>query len=129
HQIGGAGEEHPALLFGGLDAEGDRQMRLAGPDRAGEDQILPRGHPLPPRGRLARWFFPAPMGPAKIRFSGAVTHSPRASVWIWVALTPSAAGKSNVSRVFTSGKRASWSRWRLPDSCRESCSALRTSCR
>ena len=37
---------------------------------------------------------PVPIGPAKIRFSGAVTHSPRASVWICVALTPSAVVKS-----------------------------------
>ena len=64
-----------------------------------------------------------PIGPAKIRFSGAMTHSPRASVWICVALTLSAAVKSNVSRVFTSGKRASRSRWRITDSCREACSA------
>ena len=64
-----------------------------------------------------------PIGPAKIRFSGAVTHSPRASVWICVALTPSAAAKSKVSSVFTSGKRASRSRWRITDSCRDACSA------
>lgn len=31
---------------------------------------------------------PVPIGPARIRFSGAVTHSPRACVWICVALTP-----------------------------------------
>ena len=47
---------------------------------------------------IAKCVLPVPMGPAKIRFSGAVTHSPRASVWTWVALTPSAAAKSNVSR-------------------------------
>ena len=70
-----------------------------------------------------------PIGPAKIRFSGAVTHAPRARVWICVALTPSAVVKSKVSSVFTSGKRASWSRWRITDSCREACSALRTSCK
>ena len=78
---------------------------------------------------IARCVLPVPIGPAKIRFSGAVTHSPRASVWICVALTPSAAVKSKVSSVFTSGKRASRSRWRMTDSCREACSALRTSCR
>ena len=47
---------------------------------------------------------PVPMGPAKIRFSGAVTHSPRASVWICVALTPSAVVKSKVSRGLHLGK-------------------------
>ena len=72
---------------------------------------------------IARCVLPVPIGPAKIRFSGAVTHSPRASVWIWVALTPSAAAKSKVSSVFTSGKRASRSRWRITDSCRDACSA------
>jgi hypothetical protein len=30
---------------------------------------------------MARWVLPVPIGPAKIRLSGAVTHSPRASVW------------------------------------------------
>jgi hypothetical protein len=60
---------------------------------------------------------------------GAVTHSPRASVWICVALTPSAAVKSNVSSVLTSGKRASRSRWRITDSCRDACSAVSTSWR
>ena len=37
HEVGGPGKEHPALLLGGLDAQGDR---LARADRAGEDQIL-----------------------------------------------------------------------------------------
>jgi hypothetical protein len=46
HQIGGAGEEHPALPLRRFHAERDRQMRLAGPNRAGEDQILGRGDPL-----------------------------------------------------------------------------------
>ena len=39
-QIGGAREEHAPFLFRRFDAERDRQMRLAGADRAGEDQIL-----------------------------------------------------------------------------------------
>ena len=46
HQIGRAGEEHAPFLLGGFDAERDRQVRLARADRAGEDQILRRRHPL-----------------------------------------------------------------------------------
>ena len=48
HQVSGAREEHPALLPRGLDAQRDGEMRLAGPDRAGQDQILGRGDPLAP---------------------------------------------------------------------------------
>jgi hypothetical protein len=100
HGIGRPREQHPTLLFGGFDAERDR-----------------------------KWVLPVPIGPARIRFSGAVTHSPRASVWICVALRPSAIWKSKVSRVLVSGKRASRRRCRMTDSCRQVCSALSTSCR
>jgi hypothetical protein len=85
-EIGRTREEHPAFLLRGFHAERDGQVR-----------------------------FPVPIGPARMRFSGAVTHSPRASVCTSVALRPSAAAKSKVSSVFTSGKRASSSRWRITD--------------
>ena len=52
HEVGRAGEEHAAFLFRRFDAERDRQVRLAGPDRAGEDQILRRGDPLAARERV-----------------------------------------------------------------------------
>ena len=99
HQIGGTRKQHPPLLLGGLDAERNRQVRLAGLNRAGEDQILWRRDPLAARERVD------------------------------LRRTPSAAVKSKVSRVFTSEKRASWSRCRITDSCREACSALKASCR
>ena len=51
-EIGRAREEHAAFLLGRFDAERDRQMRLAGADRAGEDQILGRGDPLAARQRV-----------------------------------------------------------------------------
>ena len=52
HEIGRAGEEHAAFLLRRFDAERDREMRLAGADRAGEDQILGRGDPLAARERV-----------------------------------------------------------------------------
>ena len=67
HEVRGPREEDAALLRRGFDAKRDRQMRLPGPE-----------------------------GPARIRFSGAVTHSPRASVWICVV---EALGRRKVKRV------------------------------
>ena len=52
HEIGRAGEEHAAFLLRRFDAERDRQVRLAGADRAGEDQILRRRDPLAARERV-----------------------------------------------------------------------------
>ena len=52
HEIGRPREEHAPFLLRRFDAERDRQMRLAGPDRAGEDQILGRGDPLAARQRV-----------------------------------------------------------------------------
>ncbi len=52
HQIGGAREEHAPFLFRRFDAERDRQVRLPGADRAGEDQILRRRDPLAARQRV-----------------------------------------------------------------------------
>jgi len=52
HQVGGAGEEHAAFLFGRFHAERDRQVRLAGPDRTGQDQILGRCDPFAPCERV-----------------------------------------------------------------------------
>ena len=101
HQIGRSGKQDAAFLFRRLHAERNRQMRFAGADRPGEESDSP----------------------------GAVTQSPLARAWICVALTPSAAAKSNVSSVLTSGKRASRKRWRMTDSCRDASSALRTSCK
>ena len=51
-EIGGAGKQHAAFLFRRLDAERDRQVRFAGADRTGEDEILRRGHPLAARQRV-----------------------------------------------------------------------------
>ena len=52
HEIGRAGEEHAAFLLRRFDAERDREVRFAGADRAGEDQILRRGDPLAARERV-----------------------------------------------------------------------------
>ena len=52
HEIGRPGEEHASFLLRRFHAERDREMRLAGPDRAGEDQILGRGDPLAARERV-----------------------------------------------------------------------------
>ena len=46
--------------------------------------LFRRFHP----SAMARCVLPVPIGPAKIRFSGAVTYAARASVWICVALMP-----------------------------------------
>ena len=51
-QIGGAREEHAPFLFRRFDAERDREVGLAGADRAGEDQILRRRDPLAARQRV-----------------------------------------------------------------------------
>jgi hypothetical protein len=45
-EIGRPCEEHLTLLLRRLDAESERQMRLAGPDRPRQDQILRLCHPL-----------------------------------------------------------------------------------
>ena len=100
-EVGRADKEHASFLFRRLEPERDRQVGLPGTE----------------------------FGPARIRFSGAVTQAPRAKACTCVALTPSAAAKSNASRVFTSGNRASCRRWRMTDSWRDACSALSTSCR
>ena len=52
HEIGRAGEEHAAFLLRRFDAERDREVRFAGADRAGEDQILGRRDPLAARERV-----------------------------------------------------------------------------
>lgn len=46
HQIGRAGEEHAAFLLRGFDTQRDGQVRLPGPNRAGEDEILGRRDPV-----------------------------------------------------------------------------------
>ena len=51
-EISSAREEHAPFLFGGLDSERDGQVRLAGADRARQDQIFRRGHPRPARERV-----------------------------------------------------------------------------
>ena len=48
-EIGRARKEHAPLLLRRFDAERDGEMRLAGPDRTRQDQILWRRHPLPTR--------------------------------------------------------------------------------
>jgi hypothetical protein len=51
-QIGGSGEEHASFLLRGFDAQCDREVRFAGADRAGEDQILGSGDPRSTRERV-----------------------------------------------------------------------------
>jgi hypothetical protein len=68
-----------------------------------------------------------PIGPARIRFSGAVTHRPRASARAYVTLTPSAV-KSNVSSVLISGEAGLAQSLAAHRFVAEACSALRTSC-
>lgn len=51
-EIGGAREEHAAFLLGCFDAERDRQVRFAGADRPGDDQILGRSDPFPAGERV-----------------------------------------------------------------------------
>ena len=51
-EIGRAREEHAPFLLRRFDAERDREVRFAGADRAGEDQILGRGDPLAARERV-----------------------------------------------------------------------------
>jgi hypothetical protein len=52
HEIRRAGKEDAAFLFRRFDAERDRQVRFAGPDRAGENQILRRRDPRATRERV-----------------------------------------------------------------------------
>ena len=99
-EIGGPREEHAAFDLRRFEAERDRQVRLAGADRAGEDQILGAADPVAAGERV------------DLR-----------------AARPSAAWKSKLSSVLTSGNRASRSRWRMTDSWRDCCSAARTSWR
>ncbi len=52
YEIGRAREEDPAFLLRRFDAERDRQVGFPRADRAGEDEILGRRHPLAPRQRV-----------------------------------------------------------------------------
>ena len=45
-EIRRARKQDTAFLFGRLDAQGDRQVRLAGPNRARQNEILGGGDPL-----------------------------------------------------------------------------------
>ena len=49
HQIGRPGEEHASFLLRRFHAERNREVRFAGADRTGEDQILGRGDPFAAR--------------------------------------------------------------------------------
>jgi len=52
HEIGGPGEQHASFLLRRLHTERNREVRFAGTNRAGEDQILGGGDPLAARERV-----------------------------------------------------------------------------
>src|SRR5512138_699949 len=47
HQVGGACEEYSAACASSFDAEGNREMRFAGADGAGEDDVVGIVDPAP----------------------------------------------------------------------------------
>jgi hypothetical protein len=100
HQIGGAPKDNAPSLARRLDAERDRQMRLARADGACEEDVSP-----------------------------CAIHSPRASSAIFGAFTPSTAVKSKSSSVFISGNPAARRRCLTADSAREAISTASASCR